>query len=142
MKFAGRRKGQRLPTRGAPVVDWRVAAAVAILLTGCTSAPQNLFEMDVAIEPGTFAEFNTHMEAGATIQWTWSADAEVPWDLHSHAGRQVQIHQRGTDSAGNGSFTAPSAGTYSLYWNNVGNQTVKLSYEVSGEHAFKSAVPE
>ncbi len=121
--------------------DWRALALFAFLLTGCTNTAPNLVERDVSVAPGSFAEFNTQLAAGAVLSWSWTADAPMDWDLHSHAGRDVTIHEQGTDQSGKGDFTPDADGTYSLYWHNTASQAITLSYRAWGDHALVSTVP-
>ncbi len=115
--------------------------AVAAMLAGCTQDQANLVQEDVTLAPGRFAEMNTDMEEGAQLHWSWDADQAMEWDLHSHAGSRVEIHDSGHAANGSGTFTAPAAGTYSLYWHNDGNATIRLNYRVWGEHALVSVLP-
>lgn len=89
---------------------------------------------DVTLDRGGFEEHDFRMVADANATYNWSSDSDLYFDLHSHQGAEVTHHVRNTSTNGtNGSFVAPSSQVYSLFWENRGQETVSLSWELRGD---------
>jgi hypothetical protein len=86
------------------------------------------------IDPGKFAEVNLQLAANETFTWnfTTSPPTVIHWDIHAHPGNQVVTYAQGDDAAKGGTFTAPSAGIYSLLLENSNPDPVSVTYTVSG----------
>jgi hypothetical protein len=95
------------------------------------------------VAPGTFAEVNVELGAGAKMVATFTAAGEVAWNVHSHPDDEPLIHAEGRSKAGTQSFTADAAGTYSFLWMNDGKTAVDLSVElrIDGEGKVHSTHP-
>lgn len=85
------------------------------------------------IAPGSFEEVDLRMDAGWSVDYDWSADRAVYFDIHSHRGAQVDYHVRNGSTNGTaGTFEAPDRGTYSLLWENRGDDAVTVSWDLEG----------
>lgn len=52
------------------------------------------------IAPGDMAEINLALEAGETMEATFSTDGgTLKWNVHSHEGNEVIIHSEGQDAS-------------------------------------------
>lgn len=61
------------------------------------------------------------------MQVEFDASAPLAWNVHSHPGGEVVIHDEGTAAEATVPFTPPSAGTYSYRWENKGAAAVELT---------------
>ena len=120
-------------------------AALASLLSGC-SAP-TIHERTVSVPPQDYAELNLVMAANETVSYEWSVTGgPLPlFDVHSHSGGPGgpvkewvhEVNQMGDQ----GSFTAPAAGQYSLFWDNASGATLGLHYGVTGHAQLDPQYP-
>lgn len=110
------------------------ALALAVLLSGCASGGDT---RDGAIDlgPGGFKEFKVRMDKGDEVTWSWSTtpDAGVHFDFHTHKDGGAQTIREETSGAGEGTFKAPADGSYYLFWQYNGNDTVEMTYHVKTE---------
>lgn len=136
--------GSRRPATRHAALLALVASLAA--LAGCSqppAAPADTFEREVDLAPGSFVEVNLAMNDSAELAYRWSTapEATIAFDVHSHAGDEVRYHERANASSREGSFTAPSGGTYSLLWENTADEEVTVEVEVEGEFRVDSVVP-
>lgn len=123
-----------------------LSTVVVAALGGCLSAdgPATTIERERTVEPGSFVEANLAMNGSAelTYRWSTSPSTEVAFDVHSHPSRdEVAYHERYNATGDEGSFTAPSEGTYSLLWENRGEEPVTVSFRIEGEVELVSIAP-
>jgi hypothetical protein len=122
-------------------------APFGILTVQAASAGERPGAQRVRIEPGKFFESNLQLREGEQLRWSFSAQPAEPvsWDIHSHPGNQVVVHDSGDAPAANGTFTAPSAGVYSLLLQNSNPDPLDVTYTVEGgvpyEPPPKGALP-
>lgn len=99
---------------------------------------------EVTLEPGKFAEINLEMGEGAAIEVHYDgAGGSLEWNVHSHKGDEVVVHNEGTGTEGSVKFAAPHPGLYSYLWKNVGSTPVRLTTRLtpSGSVRIHSAHP-
>jgi hypothetical protein len=98
----------------------------------------------VEVGAGQGVELNYELAQGARLEGAFSGDGALGWDVHSHAGEAVTIHQRGDGQQGTFVFTAPAAGGYSVQWTNAGAGPVSLLLQVrlQGEGKLDSSRPD
>jgi hypothetical protein len=115
------------------------AAALAALATlaACDAPPESVdlrrdgglevIERTLTIAAGEYAEANLLMGAGdtATAAFT-TAGGAVTWDVHSHHGNDVVIHDQGVTTADSVDFTAPARGGFSYLWQNLNENAIDL----------------
>lgn len=88
---------------------------------------------DPTIEPGSFAEHDIRMDAGWSLTYNWSADADLYFDIHSHDGPKVEYHlQNGSTNGSVGTFEAPSRQIYSLFWENRADAPINVTWQAEG----------
>lgn len=131
----------------APQLGQAAAAVLlAVTLVGCTSSPApaaNTVERTVEISAGEFFEANLEMNESShlTYEWTTADGSQVAFDVHSHTYTGVRYHARDNGSAGQGTFTAPSNGTYSLLWENPGDEPATVELTIEGDFVVESFAP-
>jgi hypothetical protein len=76
------------------------------------------------------AEVNLDMPAGSRVTATYTASAPVAWNVHSHPGDQVVIHQEGVDATGTLEVAPATGSAYSLLWENQGEAAIELDLHV------------
>jgi len=129
-------------------VKW---AALALALAACggatadpdAPAPTGPIDRHVTVAPTKFAELNLDLPAGSRVTAAFTASAAVAWNVHSHPGDRVVIHQEGVDATGTIDVAPASGGAYSLLWENKGTAPVELDLhvELSGGGTVISWVP-
>lgn len=77
-------------------------------------------------------EANLQLAANDTIAYRWNASAAIAWDLHSHEGSEVKTWASGKEKLAEGEFTAPTAGVYSLFFQNAEAYPIHVTYHVEG----------
>jgi hypothetical protein len=111
-------------------------AALLLLALACGGPPGTVasdsqpgdLERSFALAPGAFAEANLELPAGGTVRATFDAGAvPVHWDVHSHPGDEVVIHDQGQATNGTLEFTPPEAGPFSLLWENRAAASTQLA---------------
>ncbi len=90
-----------------------------------------------------FCEINTNMIEGDVLSWNWTTSPQTPihFDVHTHFDGEVQYLLDDDAIASHaGNITAHRDGGYSLLWQNNSNNSVQISYKVSGEFRIHSIV--
>ena len=126
----------------------RRAAAVAVLAacgssTAVPDAPIGPIDRHASLAGGAYLELNVDVPTGSRVTAAFTAAAPVAWDVHSHPGGQVVVHQQGEQAAGT-IEVAPAAGSaYSLLWTNEGASAIELDLhvELAGGASFISWLP-
>lgn len=112
------------------------AALVVLALCACGGPPSSVatdsriadLSRTFDLGPGDFAEANLVLPAGGTVRATFdAASVAVAWNVHSHPGDQVVMHDQGTAATRIIEFTAPAAGPFSLMWENTAGAATTLS---------------
>lgn len=86
---------------------------------------------NVVIQPNHFLEVGVLMDAGGTLSYSYTADAAVFFNLHSHDGGSVTDYLAAEVSERSASFTAPTSGNYYFLWENIGSEEVRMNYDIS-----------
>jgi hypothetical protein len=86
--------------------------------------------------PYEYVEYKYRLEAGATMVYSWSADAELIHDFHADPdgappAEPVSFDKRNRRT-GHGVLTAPFAGIHGWYWENPGAERVTVSLVSAG----------
>lgn len=78
--------------------------------------------VEIDIDLGTDGWMGAAFEAPGT---------PLDWDIHSHEGDEVIIHDSGYSVAAFAQLTSPGPGIYSFYWRNTGTSDASLCVELS-----------
>lgn len=81
-------------------------------------------------------EYKYQLEQGATMVFTWKAEAPIYYDMHNvPAGRPLTASERieeGVTAEAHGVYTAPYAGLHGWYWENRGDDGVLIALKTAG----------
>lgn len=94
---------------------------------------------EVVLQPYEFVEYKYRLEQGATMAYSWTASAPVRHDFHGEReergadGRPVaESYDTEDRKKADGSFTAPFAGIHGWFWDNTGEEPVRVRLVSSG----------
>ena len=120
----------------------RSLLSAALAIAACGHAP-TATRRHFAITPGTFAEANLTMRAGAIVTADFAASAPLRWNVHSHAGGETIIHAKGEGASGAIRFTAPKGGVFSYLWEAPKDARAPIDLDVTlrGDASVKSWHP-
>ena len=92
--------------------------------------------IDMTLFPGQAVEYKYRLVQGATMIYSWKADAPVRFDFHTVPdGKPISASEtfmRGTVSQGQGTYRAPYPGLHGWYWKNAGKEPVTIVLNASG----------
>ena len=117
-------------------VTWSLSVRMASAAGG-----ETLMADRVTIAPGQFFEINTLADRDDTLHWSWSSDAAVHFDVHTHFDDQVQYAVSEETAGSSGSYTAVRNGGHSYLWENTGTLPVALDYRAWGPWELDSTFP-
>jgi len=100
------------------------------------------FKLDVfeiTLQPYEYVEYKYHLEQGATMLYSWTANAPVMHDFHGErasgatdgAPAEESFDKRDRRQA-SGSLTAPFSGIHGWYWENPGGEPIRIRLTSSG----------
>jgi hypothetical protein len=116
----------------APAAAGAVPDKAAIVKTGSLRSD----EMTITLAPDEGAEIKAHMNAGDHFVFRWEATGgPVKLDMHGERPNSDEFSSYWEESGlteGQGSFTAPFAGTHGWYWRNKGETPVTVKVKTSG----------
>ncbi|WP_458618504.1 hypothetical protein [Gilvimarinus sp. F26214L] len=98
----------------------------------------------IVLAPFESVEYKYRLEQGATMLFSWHADGDLEFDMHSEQdGIDPQEYSpsfaRGSRAAARGSYTAPFSGIHGWFWENRSSREVVLELNTTG---FFSAATE
>jgi hypothetical protein len=98
--------------------------------------PYKVDAIELTIPPKRFLEYKYQLGEGATMLYTWRATGPVEVDFHTEpAGKPPEASdsfERGQATSGRGSYRAPYSGIHGWYWENRGDQPVKVTLQTAG----------
>lgn len=100
--------------------------------------PFGPIEMTYTIPGGEFAEVNLNMLPGEQFNYTWSADAELYFNIHFHADGTTSRPVEYTGRSHEGTFVAPERQVYSLLLRNEGLLPAETTVTVDGSYRLHS----
>jgi hypothetical protein len=117
--------------------QWTVSVRMSAAASG-----ETLMADRVTIAPGQFFEINTEADVGAKLGWSWTSEAPIHFDIHTHFDEEVQyvVDEDGTGGS-SGSYTVERKGGHSYLWENTGTLPVSVSYRVWGAWELDSTFP-
>ena len=100
----------------------------------------DVFELELG--PYEYIEYKYHLEAGATMLYSWTANAPSIHGFHgertSAGGPAEESFDQQDRRQASGSFTAPFVGIHGWYWENPGGEPITVRLTTSG--FFSSAL--
>jgi len=94
---------------------------------------------------GWVHEVEVPMLAGDTIHYASDHDApggRVEFNVHSHHGKEVTYHAKGTESSVAGTFSAPTEGKFYLMWENMSDGPVRIRVSAIRHEVHRGPVAE
>lgn len=117
------------------------ATAVTPVADGPIGRYASSYKNDViefTLGPYEYVEYKYHLEAGATMLYSWQASAAVIHDLHGELNadpEKVTTFNKSDRTADHGAFVAPFTGIHGWYWENAGGEPVTVKLTSSGFYA-------
>ena len=93
----------------------------------------DVFELELG--PYEYIEYKYHLEQGATMLYSWSANAPLIHDFHgerSGVGFAEESFDQQDRRQASGSYTAPFSGIHGWYWENPGGEPIVIQMTSSG----------
>jgi hypothetical protein len=117
--------------------------ALGLLKTAATSSPiipqANPYKVDtieLLLIPTQRVEYKYHLEKGATMLYTWKADAPVVFDMHTVPDGKPrsasESFEAGEKDQAHGAYTPPYSGLHGWFWENRGKDTVNIRLTTAG----------
>lgn len=91
---------------------------------------QKSFSLEAKGHPESFAELMVPLKSGQAISYSWSAEREVDFNIHSHQGQEITYHERFRGSGHEGRFEGPRKDHFYLMWQNPSPEPVEVQVEV------------
>jgi hypothetical protein len=92
--------------------------------------------VEFEIGPYEYVEYKYRLEKGASMLYSWTADADVIHDLHGEpdgaAKDYAESFEKRTRRQADGMLTAPFSGIHGWYWENPGGQPIKVRLTTAG----------
>jgi len=116
--------------------QWEMSLRLVQAETG-----ETLMADRATIAPGQFFEINTEADVDATLSWSWSSEASIHFDIHTHFDDEVQYVVEEETGQSSGTYRVVRAGGHSYLWENTGVLPVTLTYRVWGPWELDSTFP-
>jgi hypothetical protein len=98
--------------------------------------PYKVDAIELTIPPKRFLEYKYQLAEGATMLYVWRATGPLDIDFHTEpAGKPPEASdsfERGQATGGRGAYRAPYSGIHGWYWENKGDQPVKVTLQTAG----------
>ncbi len=93
--------------------------------------------IEFVLAPFESIEYKYELEAGEALVYSWTTNAEVLYDFHSHeVGTDPEedsiSFSVGRGVSGHGTYVAPFSGIHGWFWENRGDVEVVVHLETSG----------
>jgi len=133
-----------------PVVVEPGANGEAPIIKGVFVAQPNRYKIDsreLKLGPGEGMEIKYHMQAGAGMVYSWTANQKIQYEFHgepdtkpANAGPDYFESYEKDDKVGitqsNGTFTAPSTGIEGWFWDNESGDEVTVKLVTAGFYDY------
>jgi hypothetical protein len=94
---------------------------------------------EITLGPYEYVEFKYHLEKGATMLFSWTANGNVVHDFHGDPdgapANAAQSYDKEPRRRADGSFTAPFSGIHGWFWENPGGETITIRLTTAGFYA-------
>jgi hypothetical protein len=146
------------PKGGSGIIDATPAAPVleagaggeAPVINGTFVAQANAYKVDsreLQLAPGEGIEIKYHMQKGAGMVYSWTANRKVQYEFHGEpdvkpagAGEDYFESYEKDDATGknqsSGTFTAPSTGIQGWFWDNESSGAVRVKLVTAGFYDY------
>jgi hypothetical protein len=113
------------------------------VLPGVYTAQPKTYKVDteeINLSPGMGVEIKYHMEKGGGMIYSWKATGPVMFEFHGEPDQKpnkdyydsYELVDKVGKTESHGSFTAPSTGIHGWFWENKGDQAVKVTLHTAG----------
>ncbi len=129
------------PQSAAPAALPAGATAVKPVQQGPLGQYGSGYKVDSAqftLGPYEYVEYKYHLEAGASMLYSWKASAPLVHDMHGELDGhpdQVTSFDKSNRQEGHGAFVAPFSGIHGWFWENPGGEPVTITVTSSGFYA-------
>jgi hypothetical protein len=131
-----------LPTQAETLAKWPWSISLQ-------SAPFRQQSIQIRLAPKEGMEFKYRLEEKGAMLYSWTATANVHWELHSQPDNSPRGYAEFFDTQdGNGShgaYNAPFPGIHGWWWENKSDQDVTITLTTAGfyaeTHEFRKGVP-
>lgn len=94
---------------------------------------------EITLQPYEYVEYKYRLEPGATMLYSWTANAPVIHDFHGERVGGAEPAEESFDKQdrrqASGSLTAPFTGIHGWYWENPGGEPVTIRLISSGYYS-------
>lgn len=94
---------------------------------------------EIVLGPYEYVEFKYHLEKGATMLFSWTANGPVVHDFHGDPdgapSSAAQSYDKEPRQRADGSFVAPFSGIHGWFWENPEGETVTIRLTTAGFYA-------
>ena len=101
-----------------------------------TTGTYKIDAIDFTLFPGQAVEYKYRLVEGATMIYTWKADAPVRFDFHTVPdGKPISASERfeaGEVTQASGVYKAPYTGLHGWWWQNNGQKEVTIRIQTAG----------
>lgn len=94
--------------------------------------------VEFTLGPYDYVEYKYHLEAGASMQYTWKATGALIHDFHGELdgdSSKVTSFDKNNRQEDHGAFVAPFSGIHGWYWENPGGESVTVRLSSNGFYA-------
>jgi len=113
------------------------------VLPGVYTAQPKTYKVDteeINLSSGMGVEIKYHMEKGGGMIYSWKATGPVMFEFHGEPDQKpnkdyydsYELVDKVGKTESHGSFTAPSTGIHGWFWENKGDQAVKVTLHTAG----------
>jgi hypothetical protein len=124
--------------KAAPVGARPVAAPAGIFTP--QPAIYKVDSEDLSLMPNEGVEIKYHMQKGAGMVYTWTANGPVLYEFHGEPDKKpnpdyfesYELDDKVGKDRSSGSFTAPSTGIHGWFWQNKGKKEIQIHLTTAG----------
>ncbi|WP_157218552.1 hypothetical protein [Flavisphingomonas formosensis] len=134
---AGEDAAEPAQTAAAPAAPATFAVPVQTQANIEKKTPYRIDEKTITLAPHTGIELKAHMKAGDTFNFRWTSTGPLRSEMHGEpAGGKddefTDYWKQKDIRSGQGSFTAPFAGTHGWYWKNREEVPITITAKLDG----------
>jgi hypothetical protein len=97
--------------------------------------------VEFTIEPRDFIEYKYRLDEGQALLYSWTATSAVTYELHAEPdgaprGYAESYEKKPQTREASGTLTAPFSGIHGWYWENAGDQPVRVVLKSAGFYSM------